>query len=43
MDSLRHMGSFWIIGIAINVGPTVAALARVLRQIKPRSKNKEPD
>lgn len=37
------MGSFWIIGIVINVGLTVAALVWVLRQIMPRSKNKDPD
>ncbi len=43
MDSLRHMGSFWIIGIVINVGLTVAALVWVLRQMKPRSKNKDTD
>ncbi len=43
MDNLRHMGTFWIIGIVINVGLTVAALVWVLRQMKPRPKNKDPD
>ena len=37
------MSTFWIIGIVINVGLTVAALIWVLRQMKPRTKNKDPD
>jgi len=37
------MSTFWIIGIVINVGLTVAALVWVLRQMKPRTKNKDPD
>ena len=37
------MSTFWIIGIVINVGLTVAALIWVLRQMKPRPKDKDPD
>jgi hypothetical protein len=43
MDNLHHMGAFWIIGIVINVGLTIAALVWVLRQMKPRLKDKDPD
>ncbi len=37
------MSTFWIIGIVINVALTIAALVWVLRQMKPRTKNKDPD
>jgi hypothetical protein len=37
------MSTFWIIGIVINVGLTVAALVWVLRQMKPRDRDKDPD
>jgi len=37
------MSTFWIIGIVINVALTIAALVWVLRQMKPRAKNKDPD
>ena len=40
---MGRMSGFWIIGIVVNVGLTIAALIWVLRQMKPRPKEKDSE